>query len=46
MLEITYIEGYDLETNELKVLPKLTGYDVIIVSVGERAMDSGEAKSR
>lgn len=44
--EITYIEGYDLETNELKVLPKLTGYDVIIVSVGERAMDSGEAKSK
>ena len=44
--KVTYIEGYDLETNELKPLPDLSGYDVVIVSVGERAMDSGEAKSK
>ena len=44
--KVTYIEGYDLETNELKPLPDLSGYDVLIVSVGERAMDSGEAKSK
>lgn len=44
--EITYIEGYDLETNELYPLPKLAEYDLIIVSVGERAMESGEAKSK
>lgn len=43
---ITYIEGYDLETNELKALPALDNYDLIIVSVGERAMESGEAKSK
>lgn len=44
--KITYIEGYDLETNELKPLPDFSEYDVIIVSVGERAMESGEAKSK
>ena len=44
--EVTYIEGYDLETNELNPLPDLSGYDVIIVSIGERAMESGEAKSK
>ena len=44
--KVTYIEGYDLETNELKPLPDLSGYDVLIVSVGERAIDSGEAKSK
>lgn len=44
--KITYIEGYDLETNELKPLPDFSGYDVIIVAVGERAMESGEAKSK
>ena len=44
--KVTYIEGYDLETNELKPLPDFSEYDVIIVSVGERAMESGEAKSK
>ena len=44
--KITYIEGYDLATNELKSLPDLKDFDVIIVSVGERAMESGEAKSK
>ena len=44
--KVTYIEGYDLETNELKPLPDLSGYDVLSVSVGERAIDSGEAKSK
>ena len=44
--KVTYIEGYDLETNELKPLPDFSEYDVIIVSVGERAIDSGEAKSK
>ncbi len=44
--KITYVEGYDLQTNELKPLPELSGYDVIVVAVGERAMESGEAKSK
>lgn len=44
--EITYIEGYDLETNDLNPLPDMTHFDMIIVSVGERALDSGEAKSK
>lgn len=44
--EITYIEGYDLETNALNPLPNMTHFDMIIVSVGERALDSGEAKSK
>lgn len=43
---ITYIEGYDLETNELKALPDLRSFDLIIAAVGERAMESGEAKSK
>lgn len=44
--EITYIEGYDLETNELKPLPDMQPFDVVIVAVGERAQESGEAKSK
>lgn len=45
--EIVYIEGYNLETNELEPLPDdMAHYDMIIVSVGERALDSGEAKSK
>ena len=44
--EITYIEGYDLQTNELLPLPDLSNYDLIIVSVGERSLESGEAKSK
>lgn len=43
---VTYIEGYDLESNELKQLPELSGFDMIVVSVGERAMESGEARSK
>lgn len=44
--KITYIEGYDLETNELKNLPDMRNFDLVIVAVGERAMESGEAKSK
>lgn len=44
--EITYIEGYDLETNELKSLPDITHFDMIIVSLGESALESGEARSK
>lgn len=44
--KITYIEGYNLETNELTTLPNLSDFDMVIVAVGERAMESGEAKSK
>lgn len=44
--QISYIEGYDLENNELKTLPTLDRFDMIIVAVGERAMESGEARSK
>ncbi|RHL01459.1 glycosyl hydrolase [Bacteroides xylanisolvens] len=44
--QISYIEGYDLENNELKPLPTLDRFDMIIVAVGERAMESGEARSK
>lgn len=43
---VTYVEGYDLDSNELKPLPDLAGYDLIVVSVGERAAESGEGKSK
>lgn len=43
---ITYIEGYDYRTNEMKKLPELSGFDAIIVAVGEKANESGEAKSK
>ena len=45
-VEITCIEGYDLETNELRELLPLGDFDMIIAVVGERAMESGEAKSK
>ncbi|NDV59480.1 glycoside hydrolase family 3 N-terminal domain-containing protein [Bacteroides sp. 519] len=44
--KITHIEGYDPRTNEIKELPELSGFDVIIVAVGEKASESGEAKSK
>ena len=44
--EITCMEGYDLETNELRELLPLGDFDMIIAVVGERAMESGEAKSK
>lgn len=44
--KITYMEGYDLETNKLKDLPNMSNFDLVIVMVGERAMESGEAKSK
>ena len=44
--QISYIEGYDLENNELKPLPTLDRFDMIIVAVGERAMKSGEERSK
>lgn len=43
---IDYIEGYDLNTNKLRPIPDLKKYDLIIVAVGERAIESGEAKSK
>lgn len=45
---ITYSEGYDLETNELKLndaYRAVANADVVVVSVGERAYQSGEARS-
>ena len=44
--QISYIEVYDLENNELKPIPALDRFDMIIVAVGERAMESGEARSK
>ncbi len=44
--EITYVEGYDLKTNELRELPALGAFDAIIAVVGERGTQSGEAKSK
>lgn len=44
--EITWIEGYDLATNRLLELPPLGEFDAIVAVVGERAMESGEAKSK
>ena len=43
---LTYIEGYDYRTNEIKELPDLSGFDVIIAAVGEKGSESGEAKSK
>lgn len=47
--ELIYAEGYDLETNVLKLdeaKAAATNADVVIVAVGERYFSSGEAKSR
>lgn len=44
--QIDYFEGYDLATNDLKPLPDLKVYDLVIVAVGERSIESGEAKSK
>lgn len=46
---VIYAEGYDLETNELKLAGALRAAaqaDVVVVAVGERYFYSGEAKSR
>lgn len=47
---VSYIEGYDLETNELKSVTTTVSQaalaDVVVVAVGERYTNSGEAKSR
>ncbi len=43
---ITYIEGYDHKTNTTKELPDLSEFDIIIVTIGEKATESGEAKSK
>lgn len=45
---VTYSEGYDLETNELKLndaYRAAANADVVVVAVGERAYQSGEARS-
>lgn len=44
--KIDYVEGYDLNTNELRTIPDLKDYDLIIVAIGERSTESGEAKSK
>lgn len=47
--KIIYSEGYDLETNELKLSGALEAAkksDIVIVAVGERYFNSGEAKSK
>lgn len=46
---VVYAEGYDLETNELKLAGAMRAAaqsDVVVVAVGERYFYSGEAKSR
>lgn len=46
---ISYAEGYDLETNELRLSEAYrvaAQSDVVVVAVGERFENSGEAKSR
>lgn len=45
---VTYSEGYNLETNELKLndaYRAAANADVVVVAVGERAYQSGEARS-
>jgi len=47
--EILYADGYDLRTNELKLLEAkqiASRADIVVVAVGERFENSGEAKSR
>lgn len=48
--KVSYAEGYDLESFELKDLARAkqvaAAADVVIVAVGERSFYSGEAKSR
>lgn len=47
--EVVYSDGYDLNTNELKLQKAqlaAANADVVIVAVGERATESGEAKSK
>ncbi|NDW10724.1 glycoside hydrolase family 3 N-terminal domain-containing protein [Dysgonomonas sp. 520] len=43
---ISYHEGYNFRNNELLEMPDLKNYDLIIVAVGEKSMESGEAKSK
>lgn len=45
---VTYSEGYNLETNELKLndaYRAAANADVVVIAVGERAYQSGEARS-
>ena len=44
--EINYFEGYDIETNNILLLNDIEKNDLIIVAVGERANQSGEARSK
>lgn len=47
--KLIYAEGYDLETNELKLeeaKSAANSADLVIVAVGERYFSSGEAKSK
>lgn len=44
--KITCFEGYDIETNQIQSLPELDEYDVIVVAVGERSIETGESKSK
>lgn len=45
-VNINYVEGYNIETNELEALSNLGQYDLIVVAVGERSTESGESKSK
>lgn len=49
-LEVRYSEGYDLKNNRLTdledALAAARACDIVVVAVGERAGDSGEARSR
>lgn len=47
--KVLYAEGYDLETNRLHLAPALAAArraDVVVVAVGERYFQSGEARSK
>lgn len=47
--DVVYVDGYDLATNELHLMDACNAAmqsDVVIVAVGERFENSGEAKSR
>lgn len=43
---ITYIEGYNFRDSKLLEMPDMKQYDLIIVAVGEKSTESGEAKSK
>lgn len=49
-MDINYNDGYDLETNQIvnleQTLSEACEADVVIVAMGERALESGEMRSK